>query len=265
VLPRSARLAAWGTAVLTGAAAPDQAIRAVTGDDEPHRVELSEDLAPGISVPGECGLRELFGVLAGADATGLRLVLPAPGDVLGLPGPPAFNVVALEAGECLLVECADPDAVPLALVPEVVEFGSVWEPGAMVTWRLYATNARRITDVGSVADADRELRTALATATQELSRLDVARWREDAADRVAAIRDGGLSRASLPPGTPPRCVHVLSIAARVRAIIALAGEDDGAAVTGHEALRRAEALRGLDAVSRRAVTAAVNGLLEPHR
>jgi hypothetical protein len=34
-------------------------------------------------------------------------------------------------------------------------------------------------------------------------------------------------------------------------------------VNGHEALRRAEALRGLDAVSRRAMVAAVNGMLEP--
>jgi hypothetical protein len=56
---------------------------------------------------------------------------------------------------------------------------------------------------------------------------------------------------------------VLATAARVRAIVELASEDDGAAVNGHEAARRAEALRGLDAVSRRAMVAAINGMLDP--
>jgi len=69
----------------------------------------------------------------------------------------------------------------------------------------------------------------------------------------------------LPPSTPPRCVQVLATAARVRAIVALASEDDGAAVTGHEALRRSEALRELDSVCRRAMAAAANGILEPAR
>jgi hypothetical protein len=50
----------------------------------------------------------------------------------------------------------------------------------------------------------------------------------------------------------------------VRAIVELASGDDGAAVTGHEARTRAAALRELDAVSRRALAAAVNGMLEPH-
>jgi rhamnose transport system ATP-binding protein len=38
---------------------------------------------------------------------------------------------------------------------------------------------------------------------------------------------------------------------------------DGAAVNGHEAQRRADALRALDAVSRRAMVAAINGMLDP--
>jgi hypothetical protein len=151
----------------------------------------------------------------------------------------------------------------IGIVPTVIEFGSVYEPGAMVTWDARAIGRRRVTDFGSVAEADRELRTALAEATQELARLDIARWREDAAPRVAAIRDGGLERGMLPPGTPRRCVRVLASAARVRAIVDLAGEDDGAAISGHEAQRRAEALRSLAAVSRRAMVAAINGLLEP--
>ena len=278
-LPRSARLAAWGTAVLADAADPSAAIRAVTGDDEPHAVVVAagdepepepapwDDPVPAVApaavpeLPPGAGLVDLFAALVRAGATGLRLVLPAAGDVLGLPGPPWFNAVAVEAGECVLVELGE-GAGALALVPEVTEFGTETEPGAMVTWRLYAVRPPRVTDLGSVAEADQELRLALEAATRELARLDVARWRDDAAARLATIRNGGVEPGLLPPTVPPRSLRVLATAARVRAIVELAGEDDGGSVTGWEVGARTEALRDLDRVSRRAVVAAVNGPLE---
>jgi hypothetical protein len=277
-LPRSARLAAWGTAVLADAADPTAGIRAVTGDDEPHAVVVAagdeepetgrapwDDPVPGVpaaapELPDRAGLVDLFAALVTAGATGMRLVLPAAGDVLGLPGPPWFNAVAVEAGECVLVELRDGGA--LALVPQVTEFGSQAEPGAIVTWELYAVRPSRVTDLGSVAEADQELRLALDAATRELARLDVARGRDDAAARLATIRDGGVEPGLLPPTVPPRCLRVLATAARVRAIVELAGEDDGGSVTGWEAGARTVALRDLDRVSRRAVVAAVNAPLE---
>jgi hypothetical protein len=261
VLPRSARLAAWGTAVLASGVEAALAVKAVTGDDEPHEVNAEVEVSAVLGLAEKCGLSELLNSLIRHGAPSLSVALPAPGDVLGLPGPPTFNAAALEAGECVLVGQGPGPAI--GIVPQITEFGSVYEPGAMVNWQAYAVGRRRVTDLGSVAEADRELRTALTDATTELARLDIARWRDDAADRVAAIRDGGLERGMLPPSTPRRVVRVLATAARVRAIVELATEDDGAAVTGHEALRRAGALRGLDAVSRRAMAAAVNGILDP--
>ena len=237
------------------------AVKAITTDDEPHEVHAEVEIGAVLGLPEKSGLSELLITLARHGAPSLGVVLPAPGDVLGLPGPPDFNTTALEAGECVLVGPGPGPAI--GIVPKVTEFGSVYEPGAMVAWQAHAVGRRRVTDLGSVAEADRELRTALTDATAELARLDIARWREDAADRVAAIRDGGLERGMLPPSTPRRCVRVLATAARVRAIVELATEDDGAAVSGLEARRRAEALRRLDGVSRRAMTAAVNGLLDP--
>jgi hypothetical protein len=260
VLPRSARLAAWGTAVLTSGIETSLAVKAITGDDEPHEVNAEFEVSAVLGLPEKCGLSELLTTLIRHGAPSLSVGLPAPGDVLGLPGPPSFNTAALEAGECVLVGQGPGPAI--GIVPQITEFGSIYEPGAMVSWRAYAVGRRRVTDLGSVSDADRELRTALTDATQELARLDIARWREDAADRVASIRDGGLERGMLPPGTPRRCVRVLATAARVRAIVELASEDDGAAVNGHEAQRRAEALRRLDGVSRRAMVAAINGMLD---
>jgi hypothetical protein len=215
------------------------------------------DLPPG------AGLVDLFAVLVRLGATGMRLVLPTAGDVLGLPGPPAFNEVALEAGECVLVTLREgAGSGTLALVPEVAEFGSETEPGAMVTWHVYGVRTPRVADLGGVAEADQELRAALDRATRELARLDVARWRDDAAGRLALIRDGGVEPGLLPPTTPPRCLRVLATAARVRAIVELAAEDDGGSVTGWEAGARTDALRDLERVSRKAVVAAVNGQLE---
>lgn len=256
---RSARLAAWGTAVLRGEVAPVAAIRAVTGDDEPHEVEAFTDAA-AVLPPG--GLAELLAALAGLGVVGLRVVLPRPGDVLGLPGPPDFNIAAVDAGECVLTEPL-PDGSAWGLIPQITPYGSVWEPGTLVTWQVHGVLPRRVTDVASLAEAERELREALRVATEALAQLDVTRWRDDAADRIAAVRTGALPSGALPPTAPQRSAGVLATALRVGAIVALASEDDGGAVTLHDADARRQALRGLDGVTRRAVTAAVNALLEP--
>lgn len=262
-LPRSVRLALWGTAVLTGGAQVSAAVAAVSTEDEPHDVEPDQTSLPvAPALIGDLG--GLLEHLRAVGVPGLRAVLPAPGDPLGLPGPAAFNAAAVEAAECVLTE--PPVQGPWwGVVPQITPFGSEWEPGTLVTWRVHAIASRRATDVISVGEAERALREAMRDATEELSRLDVARWREDAADRLAVVRSGALGAEVLPPSTPPRCVQVLATAARVRAIVALASEDDGAAVTGHEAVRRAQALRDLDTVCRRAMAAAANGILEPAR
>lgn len=257
---RSARLAAWGTAVLQGEVAGIAAVRAVTGDDEPHGVESTVDGVGGL--PACSDLPELLTVLARSGVSGLRVVLPRPGDVLGLPGPPAFNQAALEAGECVLTEPL-PDGRSWGLVPRITPFGSQWEPGTLVSWRLHGIRPRRVTDVGGLAEAERELREALREATDTLAGLDVSRWRDDAAQAIAALRGGGLPPGALPPTAPQRSAAVLATALRIEAIVELATQDDGGAVTLHDAEARRQALRGLDGVTRRAVTAAVNALLEP--
>lgn len=256
-VPRSLRLAAWGGAVLRGSEPVGAAAAAVTGQDEPHVVAWPAEEASGA---GADRLEDLITVLGAMGATGLRVALPAPGDVLGLPGPAPFNAAALEAGECVLT---DGTASALGVVPEVTEFGSAWETGYLVVWRVRPVATRPASDVGSLPDAERTLRTAMAEATEELGRLDVARWRDDAAERIAMIRDGGLERGVLPPSAAPRCVRVLATALRLRAIVDLATQDDGGAVNAYEAQRRADALRGLDGVARRAMVAAVNDLAQP--
>ena len=272
-LPRSARLAAWGTGVLTANASLESAVAAVVRDDEPHTVSFEESAPTLPGLPGAGGTPDdvttLLAALAecahAAPGGGrLLLALPVPGDPRGLPGPAAVNVTALEVGECVVAELGGHDA-RWALVPEVTEFGSVWEPGALVTWTVLGAAPRRAPESSSVAESERELRVALATATQALATLDVARWREDAADRIAAVRDGGLARDAVPADTSPRAMRVLQTAARVLAIVDLATEDDGAAITSLEATSRAQALREVAGVARRALVAAVNAHTEPAR
>ncbi|MGN6303082.1 MAG: hypothetical protein ACTHN8_18525 [Angustibacter sp.] len=251
-LPRSARLALWATPVLAGRAPLEALLHAVQGDDEPHAVDV--DAAAGLDVwPEPTDLGELLGALRERGTHGLRLALPVPGDPAGLPGPGAVNEAALDAGECV-VTVGGPS---LALVPEVVEFGSAYEQGHQVTWQVLACSPPLAPPASSASDAERELRQALLTATDVLTELDVGRWRPDAAERVAALRRPAPT-GPLPATCSPRAVRVIDLAWRVRTIVELAREDDGAAVSGWEATRRADELRGLDTVSRRALVAAVN-------
>jgi hypothetical protein len=256
-LPRSLRLAAWGTAVLRDGADPAVAVAAVTGEDEPHTVSLPEAAGP-------VGLAALLDRLGIEGALGLRVVLPAPGDLLGLPGPAGVNAAALDVGECVLAE-PGPRGPWWAAVPTVTKFGSDYEPGTMVAWTVYPVASHRGDELPALADAEREMAMALRAATDRLQALDVAAWRPDAAQRLTAVRASSLTRGILPDSTPPRCLRVLASAARLRAIVGLAVEDDGAAINGYEALHRIDVLRRLDATCRRAMAAAVNGILEPAR
>lgn len=264
-LPRCVRLAAWAGAVLTRRVSGEDAVRAITGQDEPHAVvtESAEKAGLAAAAVPRAGLTQLFEALAQVGCRQLRLALPVPGDVLGLPGPPAFNQAAVVAGECVL---AGPGRGGewWGLIPEVTAFGSRWEPGHLVAWQVHRVPTPLLAE-GGLGEIERELRIALAEGATALSRLDVARWRDDAAERITEIREGSLPRGTLPPTAHPRSVQVLSTAARVRAIVRLASDDDGGAINSWEAQRRAQTLRELEQVSRRAVVAAVNALARDDR
>ena len=244
-LPRAVRLALWGSAFLARDVDLPSVLRAVQRDDEPHSVS---------GAAAATSLADLLPDLAASGASALRVVLPVPGDPFGLAGPPSFTAEATDAGEAVLVEAG---RAPIGLVPHVTEFGSTVEPGALVDWHAWQAEPAP-PPAESLTDADRSLREAMRTATEALAGLDVSRWREDPADRIAGVRDGGLPRDAVPRGLDQRAARVLTSAARVRAIAALALEDDGASVTGWEAVERARTLREVDAVARRSMVTAVN-------
>jgi hypothetical protein len=229
-LPVSARLAWWGTAWLRGHTVTDLVVDAVLADDATHVVAG----LPGVD--GSVGLTRALAELRAARATGVGLALPAPGDPVGLGGPPAFNAAALVAGEAVV-------SGGLGLVPLRV--------GAAVEWTAYGAGPRPLDDVG---EADRGLRRALTEAATVLADLDVARWRPEAADTLMNLHRPPRLRPA--PGTPQRCVDLAARALQARAIVDLALEDDGSAVSAIEADLRRAALQPLAAAARRGLVAA---------
>ncbi|MEY9927784.1 hypothetical protein ABH926_002418 [Catenulispora sp. GP43] len=250
---RSGRLVAWGNAWLAGHTSLDSAAEQVRADgDEPHRVAG----VPGED--GEVGWTVALGRLRAAGVTGLRLALPRPGDPLGLKGPAAFNQAAIAAGEAVLT-----DGTALGIVPSVDGYGPAGDRGHAVRWTVTAV-PDGAPATPTLSEAERELNAALREAAEELARLDVARWRPELAESLAAIRGHGRApEAVLAPGYPPRAVKVLTQAQRLAAIADLAGQDEGGSVTALESRLRASALVGLERVTRRAQLAAYHSILEP--
>jgi hypothetical protein len=257
-LPRSVLLALWLAEPGAGSGPVQRTLDAVQGDDEPHRVSVPDAHVPGLDAGGTAAGATLADLVA-AWASGPRTVaavLPAPGDPAGAPA--AVAGPAQEAGEAVLVSTPDGD---FAAVPGVEEFGSVLEPGHLVTWHVHAVPPWRqalVGHVGTLAEAERELATALTRATEALVSLDVARWRPDAAEQIAALRSTPDARGVLPPGLEPRRVRVIGSALRLRAIVDIATSDDGAAVNLWQADQRHSALRDVDRAARRALAVATH-------
>lgn len=229
-LPVSGRLAWWGTAWLRGLVVTDLVIDAVLGDDATHVVA---------GLPGTHGPVPLSRALAElrlAGATGVGLAVPAPGDPVGLGGPPDLNTAALGAGEAAV-------SAGLGLVPRQV--------GAAVEWTAYDALPRHVSDVG---ECDRALRLVLQQAAGALADLDVARWRPEAADALMNLHH--RPRLVPPPGIPGRCVELAGRSLQALAIVDLALEDDGAALSASQATARREALAPLGSAARRGLVAA---------
>jgi hypothetical protein len=232
-LSSAGRLAAWGTAVLAGEVSPDVAADVVSGPtDATHRV---------VGLPGEQDAVTLPYALArlrSLGVTGLRLVLPRPGDAAGLPGPAAFNETAVECGEAVV----SVGSAHLGLLP-----------AGRSLWQAHRVEDDPRTPL-QLRDADRDLTRATRGAAAVLARLDVARWDPDAA---ALLGERARSHAALLPGSAPAEAHqVLDRALRLAAVLELARRSDGAAVSSGEMRARTQVPRDLDAVTRRAVEAA---------
>jgi len=235
-------------------------VDAIVAGDAVHRIA---------GLPGEdgpVGLTLGLGRLRALGAGGLQLALPVPGHPLGLSGPPEFNAQAVAAGEAVVVAGA-----ALGLVPRVNRAGPTGDRHVEVVWECRAVREAPPADVPSLGEAERELAEALRDATEALGRLDVAGAgpaAQAALDAYRARTERG--RAVLAPGYPARAVRVLELAQRVGALasIALGGQqagDHGGAVSASQIAARAQLLRPVERVARRAQVAAYNAFVEEAR
>jgi hypothetical protein len=245
---RSARFVSWVRAWRAGLVPYDDIADEIAAGEE----HLAAD------VPGtwtDVPLTGALAVLSKLHPDDVRLVLPAPGDPRGLPGPGPFSGAALVAGEGVV-------AGEHGLVPEVRTHtsgsGDTWET---VLWRvlpLPPEGVRRPAEFVSAAEAETELSTALMSATTTLTKLDVAQWRPELAGALAAIRKPD-NNTELPPGYDPRSRRLYARASVLDRVLALAElSAPGGAVNGYEAQQRDAALRPLTAACRRALVAACN-------
>ena len=153
----------------------------------------------------------------------IRLVLPVPGDVRGLPGSltagsEELRTAALEAGEAVV-------GAQLGLVPGRRQFGpSSAEPELM--WWGYELGPTGLESTGarqpvSVADAQYELAEAVRDSAGPLAEIGAFGWSEEVREQLADARRAG-ERLNLPPGHPPRAVSLLAQAERLASVLAIA-------------------------------------------
>src|SRR5579875_3322101 len=153
---RSGPLAAWTAAWVAGRVSLDQVVDAVTGTDAPHEV-----------VALDADTVSLHEVLVAWRRTGMpvRVVLPVPGDVRGLPGPADFRTAALDAGESV-------HAPGLGIVPQVTEYAPSSNPTSVV-WHAYCTEPAP-PDPLDLGQAQYELSSAIRECATALIAADVA-------------------------------------------------------------------------------------------
>ena len=250
--PRSALLAAWGNAWLAGDTGLPELVERVTAHDDDHRVV-------GLAVD-DLLLDRAMARLRAAGVTRLRVVLPAPGDVIGLPGPGPFTAAALHASEGVLALRSD--GTGTGLVPTLVSHGSAFDGTVTtVTWASYDVVVGGPDPGPYLHDAEHDLRRGVLECVGALRDLDVARWRPEVAEALQDLRSqarSGLDEDELPGGYPVRARRLLVQARQLAGVVTLAGQDLGGAVDTREAAARETALRELARVVRRAHVAAYN-------
>lgn len=246
---RSTRFASWTRAWRAGLVPYDDIHDEIAGDEE-HVVAD----APGSLT--DQSLREALSMMSKLHPDEIRLVLPAAGDPVGLPGPGAFTGAALLAEEGVI-------ASRLGFVPEVRDHTSgSGDVFTTVRWQVFELPVAPPGAGGpSAGAAEADLNAALASATAALTRLDVAQWRPELAGALAALRrpDNGTE---LPAGYDQRARRLFARASVLDRVLVLADENaPGGALNSYEARARDEVLRPLVTACRRALVAACNSPL----
>jgi hypothetical protein len=244
----------WLSAWLAGAAAPDDVLDALDPWAEAHDVVCADEAtaeATGLPTPGSPATSVTFLLAAvrrlGGTARGpARVVLPASGDLRGMPTTGAFSRAAMAAGHgVLLVD------IGYGLVPTPVAEG-------LLRWTVYSVlEYVPPEEYLQLSECEYALREQVRQSASTLTALGVARHRPGVRQEIEdTLR--ARPRSLWPDGMPAHALRVLQHADEVEAILAAASVDDpGGALTAAAAQARSDALRPLETSVRVARRAAI--------
>jgi hypothetical protein len=238
-------LACWANSWLAGGAAVDDVADALTADGRAHHAYAGD--AEALVALDSPDMEPMLWALTALRRAGTDLfvaALPVPGQLIGLAGPPGFNVDAVAAGSAAIA-CGS----GLSLLPSVV--------GAGVQWQVRAAHAPPPVDVREAEQTLAELMLSLSR-----SRADES-WAGPAGDvpSPADLRFE-LGRLQLPPTLSSRarqlaeravqCWSVAESALATPALHSFSGSPDagraGGRVSTHD-------LRALSVAARTALSA----------
>ncbi len=231
-------LALWAAARV-GGSSTDDVLAAVEAAG--HRVGVraaSVEVAESTGLPGPgsptAGSMSLLPLMASGGVP--DLLLPAAGDLRGLPIGGEITVPALDAGAVVVF----PD----------LEIGVIPTDGQ---WRVHRCSGGH--SALSLSEANGEIDGAMADATQALTAVDIARGSDQVREHV---RRRMLAEAvEVPPGTPSAASALLAKVISLEALLAVAAGHETAAVTSRELAVVDDALRPLTLAVRAGRRAAV--------
>lgn len=239
-LPRALALGLWTAAYLRGDCGPDDAVDGARGTGHRHVEHTGLDLYDWMT-----GVRRL-------PLLSLRPVLPVPGRLAGLVGPPAAVTSALDEGQALVVTAGG--IADMTVVASTETIGSAGAEGQVVRWAAHP------------APPGAPMPPPLGSGTRELLLGDLRRAAASTVDLDLVPEEpiplahlpAGWTAVATPPGLDGPHRHLMLLAARTlllaRAELA-AHDGPGQASTPHLAAlsARTQILRSLEDAAREAL------------
>lgn len=243
----SATLTVWAGSWLAGRSAPDDILEAMHAWAPRHTIAAGDPITGGRtdlpwsshSNPPSTAVMSLLKVIretmAVPDAQ-LRLVLPVPGDVRGLPVGTAFAADAVEAGEGLLIGV--PSTEGTGLIPQRVDDDTL-------QWTVYTAPIPPMPGPDmTLGEAEYAMREAVRDAADALMRLHttgIGTGEDDPRELIEAEL-AAYCRHSYPDSIPLRAKRILDTADHVAAILTVAQREPASSPTSASAATAQESL-----------------------
>ncbi|WP_280335737.1 hypothetical protein [Nocardia wallacei] len=260
----SATLTVWAGSWLAGQSAPDDVLDALRAWAPRHGVAAGDPITGGRTglpwptaepLAAGTGIMVLLKVIREAlDAPGaqLRLVLPVPGDLRGVPARTEFATAAMEAEEGLLVGV--PGAEGIGLVPQ-------WTDEDTLQWTVFHTPVPNPVPDMALGEAEYAMRQAVRDAADALMTLQTTAVGTDDMDprELVEAELADYSRHGYPDSAPLRARRILDTADHVAAILTVAQQAPASSPASASAMQAQETfLRPLWDAIRAARLAAVH-------